>query len=432
MTLTVVWSSPNYDLMIVDGTQYKPVNTSGNSVFEIPVATVEEDLPIQAETTAMGTPHMIDYTLRFGSSTYDESAAATFTTQIDFHNASLGNGWPVQRSLDLKYATQFTVDYYEGGYKLACLGDGGRYLVVPEGATVPEGIDSDIVVLQQPIKDIYLVASDAMCLFDALDALDTISVSGIAKENWYIPSAIEAMENGNIVYGGKYNAPDYDTLLAKGVRLAIQSTMINHTPQVREKLIQLGIPVLTEQSSYESEPLGRTEWVKLYAALLDKEDLGQALFDKQVAEAQAVQGVDTGKSVAFFYINSNGAAVVRKPGDYVTKMIDLAGGKYLFDNLGDSSSMSTVTLEMERFYAQAKDADVIIYNATIDSGVDSINALIKKNELLGNFKAVRNGDVWVTEQNMYQRMMNTGDIIADFNRAFTGSSEPTTYLHKMA
>lgn len=370
-----------------------------------------------------------------GGDAVSEGTAASSgetTMKADFHDSDLGNGWSVTDSMKLDYATQFTVDYYDGGYKLACLADGGRYLFVPEGASAPDGIDDDIVVLQCPVTDVYLVASDSMCLFDALDAMDAITVSGIAQDNWHIPAAVEAMEEGRIAYGGKYSTPDYDMLLSKKCRLSIQSTMINHSPAVRDKLIELGIPVLTEQSSYETEPLGRTEWVKLYGAMLGKEDLAVKLFQEQVEKAQSVGSADTGKSVAFFYINSNGSAVVRKPGDYVTKMISLAGGDYIFDTLGsDDSAMSTVTLEMEQFYAQAKDADIIVYNATIDGGVNSVSDLLAKNELLGNFKAVQNGDVWVTEQNMYQQMMNSGDIIADFNKAFTGSDDNLTYLHKL-
>lgn len=355
----------------------------------------------------------------------------TSSEAVGFHDPDLGNGWQVVDSLKLDCATQFAVDYYEGGYKLACLGDGGRYLIVPEGAEVPENIDDDIVILQQPIDHIYLVASDTMCLFDALGVMDAISVSGISQDNWYIPAAKQAMADGSIVYGGKYSAPDYDTLLTENCRLSIQSTMINHTPAVREKLIELGIPVFTEQSSYEPEPLGRCEWVKLYGAMFDKEKEAEELFNAQAEKATSVEGAETGKKVAFFYINSNGAAVVRKPGDYVTKMIDLAGGEYIFSSLGDDTNTSTVTLEMERFYAQAKDADIVIYNATIDSGVESIADLIGKNELLGNFKAVQDGSVWVTEQNMYQQMMAAGDMISDFNKVFEGHEEDLTYLHKL-
>ena len=430
MTLTIIWSSSNYDLMIVDGVEYLPVTVDGGSTFEIPVASVTEDLPFQAETTAMSTPHIIDYTLKFEAGEHFEVAA---TTQVaDFHNTDLGNGWKPVSAMKLQYAKCFTVDYYEAGYKLFCLSDGARYLTVPEGADVPDGISEDITIIQLPLGDVYLVASDTMCLFDALGALDRITVSGISKDNWYIPAAVEAMESGAMVYGGKYSTPDYELLLGKGVRLAIESTMINHTPEVREKLIELGIPVFTEMSSYESEPLGRTEWVKCYGAMLDMEDEAQALFDDQIAQVESIDAEDTGKTVAFFYINSNGAAVVRKPGDYVTKMIEQAGGEYIFSSLDEAAdSMSSVTLEMERFYATAKEADIIIYNASIDGSVDSIDALVSKNALLADFKAVQNGDVWTTEQNMYQQMMQTGRIIADFNTVFTGSDAETKYVHKL-
>lgn len=68
LTATMVWSSPNYEYMIVDGTQYDPVQTEGNSTFRIPV-TLDEDLPVSASTVAMGTPHLVEYTLHFDSTT---------------------------------------------------------------------------------------------------------------------------------------------------------------------------------------------------------------------------------------------------------------------------------------------------------------------------------------------------------------------------
>ena len=67
MTAEITWSSPNYDYMIVDGEKYLPVNTEGNSVFEIPVAALDTALAVTADTTAMSTPHEIEYTLTFDS-----------------------------------------------------------------------------------------------------------------------------------------------------------------------------------------------------------------------------------------------------------------------------------------------------------------------------------------------------------------------------
>ena len=124
---------------------------------------------------------------------------------------------------------------------------------------------------------------------------------------------------------------------------------------------------------------------------------------------------------------------MRKPGDYVTKMIEQAGGSYIFDSLEEGEgNTSSVTLEMEQFYSMAKDADIIIYNSSIDGNVASVDDLVAKNAMIADFAAVKNGNVWATDQNMYQQMMQTGRIIADFNAAITGSGAETTYVHKLS
>ena len=123
----------------------------------------------------------------------------------------------------------------------------------------------------------------------------------------------------------------------------------------------------------------------------------------------------TGKTVAFFYINSVGAANVRKSGDYVSKMIELAGGKYVFENLGDPDSRrSTVNLQLEDFYDGAQDADFLVYNTTIDRQVQTLEDLLKKCSLLKDFKAVKNHQVWCTTEDMYQQSMSAGNLIGDF------------------
>ena len=67
MTATIVWSSPNYDYMIVDGEKYLPTNIEGNSTFEIPVSALGTPLSVVADTVAMSTPHEIEYTLTFSA-----------------------------------------------------------------------------------------------------------------------------------------------------------------------------------------------------------------------------------------------------------------------------------------------------------------------------------------------------------------------------
>ena len=72
VTADILWSSPNYDYMKVDGVQSDPVNTDGNSEFQIPVLGCDYAMPVSADTTAMSTPHEIEYTLYFDSATLEK------------------------------------------------------------------------------------------------------------------------------------------------------------------------------------------------------------------------------------------------------------------------------------------------------------------------------------------------------------------------
>ena len=345
-------------------------------------------------------------------------------------------GMKYDHSLELQYADQFAVDYYEGGYALITIAGDERFLLVPEDKEAPEGLDADISVIQKPVQNIYLVATSAMDRFCALDGLDSISLSGTNADGWYIDKAKKAMEDGDIAFAGKYSAPDYELILSKNCDLAIESTMIYHQPEVQEKLEKFGIPVLVEHSSYESHPLGRTEWIKLYGVLLGKEDQAQKLFQEQVDKLKSVEDSEnTGKTVAFFYINSMGAANVRKSNDYVSKMIELAGGEYIFhDPAEDDNALSTMNMQMEEFYAKAKDADYIIYNSTIDGELDSIDELLAKSSLLADFKAVKDGNVWCTGQNLFQETMGLATMIEDIHTMLTSDDpklDSLTYMKKL-
>ena len=104
------------------------------------------------------------------------------------------DGLKYQKTMQLKYATGFDVYYYKGGYKLLDVHDDRQYLIVPEGKKKPADLDKDIVVLKQPLDHIYLAATSAMALFDSMDGLDSIRMSGAQASDWYIDNAKKAME----------------------------------------------------------------------------------------------------------------------------------------------------------------------------------------------------------------------------------------------
>lgn len=322
----------------------------------------------------------------------------------------------------LDYAQQFTADCYEGGYTMVSIPDSGqKFLVVPQDAAEVDSLPADVTVLRQPVENIYLVSTSVMDLILHLDALDSITLSGTKAEGWYLPEAKQAMEAGRIAYAGKYSAPDYEQILAANCGLAIENTMILHTPEVKEQLEHFGIPVLVERSSYESGPLERMEWIKLYGILLGKEDTAEQVFAAQEAAiAPLLEQEPTGKSCAFFSLSSNNLATVRKGSDYVAKMIEMAGGAYVFSDLTDNgNSLATMNLPLEDFYAGAKDADVLIYNSAIEGTIASVSQLTEKFPLLSEFKAVQNGQVWCTSQSLFQQSMALADLILDMNKVFT-------------
>lgn len=342
-------------------------------------------------------------------------------------------GLTFEAETELEYAQCFRLYRYEGGYTLITIENGGDFLVVPEDGQVPGSLDDGITVLRQPLDRIYLAATSAMSLFDAVDALDHIRLTGTRASGWYIDAAVEALNSGAMLFSGKYSEPDYELMIGEDCNLAIESTMIYHTPKVKEMIEDLGIPVLVDRSSYEPHPLGRTEWIKLYAVLVDKEDEAAAFFDRQASVIRELENFEnTGKTVAFFAVNSDGSVVIRKPSDYIPKMIALAGGRYAFEDFVTDQAATSISITMEDFYAKAVDADVLIYNASIAAPISTVDELLALNELFADFKGVQEGNVWCTGKSFYQATDIVGQMIRDIHLALTdGDESQMTFLTRV-
>jgi len=360
-------------------------------------------------------------------------ACGTKTAEPDRPEGPAWETLSIVSETPVRYATEFSITQYTGGFELIEIPATGRLLLVPEGQGMPKGLPEDVSVLYRPIDRIYLAATSAMDFFRALDGVSAVRLSGTKADGWAIAEARDAMARGDMLFAGKYSAPDYELILRENCDLAIESTMIYHSPAITEKLAGYGVPVLIERSSYEQDPLGRMEWIKVYGAILDREAEAEALFNAEVGAVEAIGDMPkTGKTVAFFYVTGAGAVNVRKSGDYVVKMLEAAGGAYVFSDLDSGNALSTVNMTMESFYAGAKDADVLIYNSTIDGEIYSIEELLDKSPLFSEFRAVKTGDVWCTGKNLFQEPMGIGKLIRDFYRVLSGDGiDGLVYLHKL-
>lgn len=316
----------------------------------------------------------------------------------------------------------------------------------------------ELTVLQQPLTTTYVAASAVMAPLCDLGAVSQIRFSGLREEGWYVDEARTAMEKGSMLFAGKYSEPDYETLLREGCDLALESTMIYRSPEVIEKLSALGIPVYIDYSSYEPHVLGRLEWIRVYGALFGHEEKAQQWYQAERDRIRAIQkdaetssgeasrsGKSTEKSeiktsrnskneassigsssgragtdttadlrptVVYFYVNSSGQIQVRQPHDYIPELLELAGARYLAPDMKglSGSRKSNVTVSLEDFYSSCRDADYLIYSATLDRPLSSIRELLGKNALFADFKAVKEGHVYTTDKDFYQ----LSDRMADF------------------
>lgn len=346
-------------------------------------------------------------------------------------------------SMDLKYAELFSVDYYKGGYKMititnrdedtAITDKQSKILVVPDGMKTPEDVSKDTIVLNGPVKNMLVASTPVTSLMNASGCLDNISLVTYDKSSWYIDDVKKAFDDNKLTYVGDYKAPDFEQIVAASPSICIYSTMLTSAPDVAEKFKELNINFILDQSTYEEHPLGRVEWAKCYASLCDKEDDAVRMYDEQAAYVDKISKTEkTGKSVAVFYITSKGKLYVRNADDYVAQMVELAGGKYIFDDLNVGKT-GTQTMEMESFYSKAKDADYIIYIWNLGGKPSTLADFTGYSSVLSDMKAVKDGNVWCTTPDFFQIADTIGSMVNDINKMMTSDSSVNelTYLKKL-
>lgn len=361
-----------------------------------------------------------------------------------FRNPDLGCGFEPTASLELAYAQSFTVDYYEGGFALICVITGERFLVIPAGKDVPSELAPDIQPIQLPLQNIYLVSTSMISLVDAVGALDAVGMTSVTAEASPNERLTQLINDGTVVYGGRYSAPDYELITASGCTFALENTKLNHVPEVRDKLTELGVTVFCEQSSSEQEALGRLEWIKLIGVLFERENEAQRHFDALAERITTIAAqAPTNKTITFFYVNEDGAIATRRATDYFAQMVELAGGTYKSfdpdggdaasgetDGSGNTSSVQLV-VNLEEFYVRAQEADVMVYNTTVDESVTSMSDLVAKNALLADLKAVQAGAVWACDHEMYQQIASMDAIIGDIRSALLDEEPAAGFLWRL-
>lgn len=430
----ITWSSSNYDYMIVDDDMMIDAKiVDDRSTFVIPVKGFDYKMPVVADTTAMSKPYEIDYTLYFDSDTIraadPEGVAPAYKTMKS------------KETITPEYATGFTIDSFENDIYRVNVGQ-DKYLLVPKMTELPTGIPGDITVIRTPVSNSYVASTSSMDFFTQLGALSAVAFASPEADEWTDSAVSDKIKSDEILYVGKYNAPEYESLLTGKADIAIENTMIYHAPETLEKLKELSIPVFVDMTSYETDPRGRVEWIKIYGLLTGEYGKALRFFDdacRTVDEAVPDDDDTAGRSgskprVTYFYISPKGYAGVRKPGDYISKMIEMAGGEYIPSDIKaaeDDGTNSSYDMSMEDFFLKVKDADILIYNGKFYGEPGSIDELLEQAALLDEFKAVKEGRVYVSKDTMFQATCEAADVIGDLSRIVADEDMELTYFYKL-
>ena len=321
------------------------------------------------------------------------------------------------------------------------------WLLLPEGVDKVSGAPAGVNIMTfRDRQNIMVSSASTMALINAMDALSKVPMT-TADTTWRIQEIKDAIDKGTVKEVGKYSKPDYEQIISIGaekhVTFAVFSTMLDSVPDVYDQLTKTcNLRIMRDQSSYESHPLGRTEWIKIYGEIFDMRDKSDAVFNGQVEilnETTSKINVPEAerKTVLIFYTTSTkDTFYVRNAADYVTELVNLGGGKQVAE-IGPGKSGNT-KMTQESFIQKCSQADYVLYNWTSGaSGVkdESLQGLIdaRLGDWFKDFKAYKEGNVWRTSNDFYQKMDKMGEMVADIYKMLYGEnvSDTLTYVNRL-
>ena len=286
-TATIVFSSPNYAYVKANGSKYYPSVGGGTSTFSIPVK-LNSNNTIIGMTTAMSQDHEITYTIYI----YIEAADGAQSSAPGAEAAKVA-GLSFTAADEITDAELFQIYRYEGGFAVIDVKDAGRWLLIPEGAEAPAGLEEDAALVQLPVQRAYAASDAALALIERIGSDELLDKIAAVGSEAALP---ERMAAGEVAFAGSAEAPDYAALLVNGCDFAILPETFSvteddaRTPEelaqigaVAERLEMLGIPGFVDRSAMEPTERGRLEWIKVYGLIFGCEDAALEAYAQAVA-----------------------------------------------------------------------------------------------------------------------------------------------------
>ena len=337
---TITFSSPHYQYVKANGNVYYPSAKTGSSTsFVIPVE-LNKNNSVVGMTTAMSTAHEIKYTIFvyiaeaakanasarangkevtvIGANGSDSSKTATANKKMDEVAPEI-IGLEYQSETKAEYAKYFKIYHYDQGITLLeidmnkktgrkaagkkwkeaseisglnpaeqeqaalYLNKVIKYLIVPENAEIPAGLDKEVIVVRQPADHVYAGSNKTISLMEELGQLDKVTTVGVKKNKCKNETIKEKMAEKEVIYAGTSGKLNYKKLVKNKCNLALLSSSV--LPEKRsskkaakkkmtayrkmtEKMTLLQIPVIVDRAKDEKGKDAQKEWEKVYQVIL--------------------------------------------------------------------------------------------------------------------------------------------------------------------
>ena len=326
---TITFSSPHYQYVKANGNTYYPTATGSTSTFVIPVE-LNKNNTIIGMTTKMSTAHEISYSIFIYLSAAAKADGTTVSGETNLSADTLDEkapeimGLSYQSETKVEHAKYFKIYHYDQGITLLEIDqrkdedtketktkdtkedtDSGltpaqeeqlalykakivRYLIVPEDAEIPAGLDKEMIVIQKPKKSAYVGSEEVLGILDKLNATDQITSVGVKQKNCKVEGIAKAMKAKKIIYAGTYKKPENKKLMKSKCDLAILSNKIlpdeknekkmsvedqqKRYEELAEKFVLLDVPMIVDRSADEEKDDAKAEWSKVYEAIFAQTD----------------------------------------------------------------------------------------------------------------------------------------------------------------
>lgn len=338
---TITFSSPHYQYVKANGNVYYPSAKTGSSTsFVIPVE-LNKNNSVVGMTTAMSTAHEIKYTIFvyiaeaakanasarangkevtvIGANGSDSSKTAAANKKMDEVAPEI-IGLEYQSETKAEYAKYFKIYHYDQGITLLeidmnkktgrkaagkkwkeaseisglnpaeqeqaalYLNKVIKYLIVPENAEIPAGLDKEVIVVRQPADHVYAGSNKTISLMEELGQLDKVTTVGVKKNKCKNETIKEKMAEKEVIYAGTSGKLNYKKLVKSKCNLALLSSSV--LPEKRsskkaakkkmtayrkmtEKMTLLQIPVIVDRAKDEKGKDAQKEWEKVYQVILE-------------------------------------------------------------------------------------------------------------------------------------------------------------------